>query len=99
MKKILILLFGIGLFTLSFCNANAQLSEKAMCKITANNKEYNLKPNAGGYFQRIANIQKLATVPIEISYPDGNAGDKIVLSVLDGGTLDNAKMVKVVQLD
>lgn len=99
---LLTLLFTIPHFFLSHLQAQVlptDASKAPVCKIVVNEKSYNLKPNTGGYFQRIAGIEKLAIVPIEIFYPDAKAGEKVVLSVLDGGALDNGQMVKMVSLD
>jgi len=38
-------------------------------------------------------------MPVEIFYPDGKEGEKVVVSVWDGGLLDNGESVKVVYLD
>lgn len=85
-------------------NATAQNDERvankiATCRMKVNNKDYELKANVGGYFPRITNVQPNAVIPIKILYPAGKAGEKVVVSVVDGGQLDNGKTVKVVQLD
>lgn len=69
------------------------------CKIQVNNKTYELSPNEIGYFPRKANIPPLDSVPIEITYPSGRTGEKVLISIIDGGKLDNGKAVKVVTLD
>ena len=76
-----------------------QKGQAAQCNISVNNKQYSLTPNADGHFQRIANVEKLAVVPIEVYYPDAKPGEKIIISVWDGGTIDNGQMVKVIQLN
>jgi hypothetical protein len=92
---------AVSLLTILTLNALSQnvKPEVAVCKIQINNKNFELKPNSGGYFQRIANIEKNAIVPVEVAYPNGNVGDKIVLTVLDGGSVDSNKAVAVVPLD
>ncbi|MEJ7685317.1 MAG: hypothetical protein WKG06_47240 [Segetibacter sp.] len=52
-----------------------------------------------GSFDRVSDIQPWQIVPIEIFYPKGRRGEKVVLSVEDGGTFDNNKRVKVLPLD
>jgi hypothetical protein len=102
-SKTPICLFIIGLlFTSAFPRVEAQTSvkpEAAICKLRANNKRFELKANSAGYFQRISNIEKNGLVPIEIAYPDGIEGEKIVVAVLDGGKLDNNEIVQVIQLN
>ena len=58
-----------------------------------------LYPNQIGYFDQISGIQPLETVIIEISYPDGNVGEKVLLSAEDGGKFENGKRIKLLQLD
>ena len=90
------------LFNISFSQVKMQRqvkAEPATCNVKANNKKYNLKPNQAGQFQRISNIAPLSIMPVEIFYPDGKEGEKVVVSVWDGGLLDNGESVKVVYLD
>jgi len=82
----------------------AQLVEKEVvntvsCKATVNSKTYDLKPNAGGYFQRITGVKPREVVPIELFYPNGKSGESVVLAVLDGGSINQGKFVTVVPLD
>jgi hypothetical protein len=58
-----------------------------------------MTPNQDSCFSRIYNIQPLATVGIELNYPNGSKGDKVVVEVLDGGVLGNGKGVQVISLD
>lgn len=74
-------------------------NRQVICKMQVNGKKLALKANAGGYFQRIAGIEPGSTVPIELAYPDGKEGEKIVLAVLDGGRVNGDKVVDVVKLD
>ncbi|HYV91429.1 MAG TPA: hypothetical protein VE978_06585 [Chitinophagales bacterium] len=74
-------------------------SERSTCKIKVNDKYYEPRLNQFGYFDRISNLPLDATVTVEISYPDGSDGEQVVISVEDGGKLDNGKTVKVAQLD
>lgn len=62
-------------------------------------KTYERKVSETGFFDRVSHIQPMQTVQIELSYPEGKAGEKVSIMVADGGTLDNGKKVKVAQLD
>ena len=73
--------------------------QMAICTVKVGDKLYTRRPNQIGCFPKIAKIPPGDTVAIEVSYPNGRAGEKIVLSVEDGGKLDNGKGVKVMQLD
>lgn len=55
--------------------------------------------NQMGYFDKITDIPPLENIPIEIHYPDGSPGEKVVILVHDGGLLDNGNNVKVAKLD
>lgn len=54
--------------------------------------------NQAGYFDRVSNLQPQQQVSVQLVYPKARAGEKIAIMVLDGGTLDNNKKDKVVQL-
>lgn len=73
--------------------------EMAICKITVDKKIYQPLPNQVGCFDMISNIKPLATIPVEVSYSNGKAGDKVILTVEDGGKLDNGKGIRIAQLD
>jgi hypothetical protein len=62
-------------------------------------KYKDMTPNQDSCFSRIYNVQPLATVGIEINYPNGNKGDKVIVRVEDGGVLGNGKGVLVIPLD
>lgn len=63
------------------------------------NKIYQLKPNQLGLFDQVSNIQPLQIVPVEVSYPQGKTGEKVILAAEDGGRFDNGKMFSILQLD
>ena len=91
-------------FSLFFVNAKSQqvavLNTAAVtCKINIADKQYSLKPNNIGYFNRISGIKPLQVIPVEIKYPQGKPGDKIIIAVEDGGSLNDGKAVDVLQLD
>jgi hypothetical protein len=80
--------------------APADNGEIAYATVSVGTRTYkDMRPNQDSRFSRIYNIQPLATVGIEINYPNGNKGDKVVLEVLDGGVLGNGKGVQVISLD
>lgn len=60
---------------------------------------YHLTPNQSGAFDPVSNIAPMQKIPIEVIYPEGRSGEKVVIEVLDGGTLDQNKKVKVVTLN
>ncbi|CAN5387800.1 hypothetical protein BH23BAC1_BH23BAC1_05800 [soil metagenome] len=55
--------------------------------------------NQMGYFDKITDVPPLENIPIEIHYPDGTPGEKVVILVQDGGLLDNGNNLKVAKLD
>ncbi len=63
--------------------------EPAYCTIIANNKTYVLTPNQVGSFDRVFNFSPGQLVPVEVTYPNGRAGDKVVVAVEDGGSVDS----------
>jgi len=73
--------------------------ERATCKIKVNDKIYEPPLNQVEYFARITHLEPSATLLIEVNYPDGSVGEKIVVSAEDGGKFDNNKIVEVKQLD
>jgi len=58
-----------------------------------------MTPNQDSSFSRIYNIEPLATVGIEINYPNGSQGDKVIVRGEDGGVFGNGKGVLVIPLD
>ena len=68
-------------------------------KLRTDNVTYELKENQIGNFNCIYNILPFEKIPIEMVYPKGVAGENVVISVEDGGKLDNNKGLKVVPLD
>ncbi len=73
-----------------FTNAISQplrMGENATCTIKVGEKYVVTKPNQIGHFNRVYNIPPLSIVPIEVYYPDGKAGEKVVITALDGGTV------------
>lgn len=63
------------------------------------NRIYQLKPNQLGFFDQVSNIQPLQVVPVEVSYPQGKVGEKVILAAEDGGRFDNGKMFSSAELD
>ncbi|MBE7173358.1 MAG: hypothetical protein INR73_22490 [Williamsia sp.] len=62
-------------------------------------RTHELKSGQTGFFNRVSHLRPSQTVQIELSYPEGRAGEKVSVMVADGGKLDNGKRVKVVELD
>jgi hypothetical protein len=59
---------------------------------------YQLKANSIGYFSRVSNLLPNEKVAIELVYPLSNSGEKIVISVEDGGSIEGKK-IQVMHLD
>lgn len=100
------LFFAINISILlvaSTAGAEAQVNrgarEKTLCKMKMNNKDYQLFSNTNGHFLSLADVRPFTIIPIEVSYPQGIPGEKIVISAEDGGTLDNKRAVMVGSLD
>lgn len=94
----------IFLITLSFLVTSSVQAQSAddeitVCKIKAGDKTYILTPNELGIFEEVSNIQPLQTIPIEVTYPNGSRGQKVVIAAEDGGKLDDGRRVKPMQLD
>src|SRR4051812_11262333 len=68
---------------------------------TANRKTKTseLKMNSLGYFNRISNIRPFEKLPVEISYPEGSPGDQVLVTVEDGGKLENGTGIQVLRLN
>ena len=92
------ILFFSSLFIPLGGSAQSPRSEAASCKITLNQKSFELKLNEGGYFQRL-DIRSLDILLVEVFYPNGKAGEAIVAQVLDGGNINGENVVKQLILD
>jgi hypothetical protein len=73
--------------------------EMATCKIMANDKIFTVNPNQLGYFDKVSGLKPGALIPVEVYYPKGIKGQKVVISVVDGGSLDEGKGLRVDRLD
>ncbi|MEO6729774.1 MAG: hypothetical protein ABIN01_01060 [Ferruginibacter sp.] len=78
-------------------NKSKAVKSKAIAKTSV--KRYAPTLNQLGYFEQVSNIQPLQNIPIEIAYPNGRPGDRVIVAVADGGTLDNKEKAKMLQLD
>jgi cytoskeletal protein RodZ len=66
--------------------------------IQANGKSYELTPNQMGNFERVYVAPK-DKVQVQVSYPQGQAGDAVAVEVEDGGNLNKDQMSEVAKLD
>lgn len=87
--------------------------EAASCIIKVNNpgatgkmkntpspvKIHEVSPNQYGVFEQVSNIRRSEKVLLELSYPSAKPGEKVVVIVLDGGSLDNGKKVKAMTIN
>ena len=64
----------------------------------AEHKSVTLEPNALGLFPRVLLAQK-QTVPITVTYPDGEPGEVLVISAEDGGKVNGTSPVQTAKLD
>jgi hypothetical protein len=97
----LVLLFSALFFLFAPVKMWSQKREEKppVCKLQVNQKSFELKPNAGGFYQRIPGVKTWSSVPFEIAYPTGKPGEPVVLTVLDGGRINGDKVVEVVKLN
>jgi len=61
-------------------------------------KSYHLNADGAGDFERI-HIEPKQKIAVQVSYPQGEPGAKIIVEVVDGGHLDNKTIVQVQSLD
>ena len=71
----------------------------ATCRMKVNNKDYTLTSNLNGYFMQVSGVKPLTVILIEVTYADGSAGEKVVVTAEEGGRFDNQKQVMAVKLD
>jgi hypothetical protein len=98
-KAILGILSLLLFHSAAMTQEQSEAAEIAVCRIKANNRQYQSRANDDGYFMIVSGIPPLAVVPIEVVYPGGKAGEKVVLTAINDGSFDNQKQVKVLQLD
>jgi hypothetical protein len=70
----------------------------ADASVHAGNQNYLLTPNQLGNFERV-NIAPKQKVAVDVSYPEGQAGDPVSVEVEDGGHLNQNQMAEVTALD
>jgi hypothetical protein len=75
------------------------MGEMATCKIMVNDKIFTVNPNQLGYFDKVLGLKSGAVIPVEVYYPNGIQGQKVVISVVDGGSLDEGNGLRVAKLD
>jgi hypothetical protein len=77
----------------------ARLSgEQVSASVTAGGKEYVVQPDQVGCFERVV-IERGETVPVRVSYPEGNPEDLVVAAVEDGGQINKDQRVLPLHLD
>jgi hypothetical protein len=75
------------------------MQKKGGKTVSTASESYNLTPNQMGTFDLVPDIQPMQKIPVEIAYPQGRSGEKVIIEVMDGGSIDDNKKVKVVQLN
>jgi len=70
----------------------------AVASVRVDGKNYQLTPNQSGNFPKVF-IQPKGLVHVEVAYPQGQAGDAVVLESEDGGGLDGKKTATVTALN
>lgn len=85
---------------MAFCTIKVDnVQKRGRRLVTTDSKSYKVTPNQNGSFDQVSDIKPLQKVPIEVYYPHGRSGEKVVISVEDGGTLDGNKRVRAVLLN
>jgi hypothetical protein len=72
--------------------------EEVSASVTAGGKEYVVQPDQVGCFERVV-IERGETVPVRVSYPEGNPEDLVVAAVEDGGQINKDQHVILLHLD
>ena len=70
----------------------------AAASVQVGQANYKLTPNQLGNFQQVV-VGPKQKVQVQVSYPDGSAGDKVAVTVEDGGHLNEKQMSEVASLD
>ncbi len=89
---------------LMFCLLIASLTflvsdiDAATSTMQFSGKTYTVESGSDGYFPRVNGVPVGGTVNIQVYYPEGKAGDKIVVSPEDGGKV-NGQLVVVLNLN
>ncbi|HEY5743350.1 MAG TPA: hypothetical protein VIS99_12505 [Terrimicrobiaceae bacterium] len=72
--------------------------DRAIAAVSYAGRKYSLQPTQYGFFDRVL-IEQSAKVPVQVTYPDGEPGEKVIVEVEDGGQLDNDSILAVQSLD
>ncbi|HEY5895676.1 MAG TPA: hypothetical protein VIT91_20850 [Chthoniobacterales bacterium] len=72
--------------------------DRAIAAVSYAGRKYSLQPTQYGFFDRVL-IEPSAKVPVQVTYPDGEPGEKVIVEVEDGGQLDNDSILAVQALD
>jgi hypothetical protein len=73
----------------------AESGEHVKASVTVGGQEYQLSSNQIGCFQRVY-VEPRAKIPVQLTYPDGNPGDTVVVESEDGGRIiESNKIVYV----
>ncbi|HEY5893346.1 MAG TPA: hypothetical protein VIT91_08960 [Chthoniobacterales bacterium] len=72
--------------------------DRAVAAVSYAGRKYSLQPTQYGFFDRVL-IGPSAKVPVQVTYPDGEPGEKVIVEVEDGGQLDNNSILAVQALD
>jgi hypothetical protein len=63
--------------------------QHAVAKVQARGREYQLTPNQVGNFQRMY-VEPNQQMPVQVGFPEGQAGDSVAVVAEDGGKLREA---------
>jgi hypothetical protein len=74
------------------------VGEKTIARVINDGKERVMTPNEIGHFPRIY-LKPKQEVPVEVSFPDAQAAEPVVVQVEDGGSIDGDKVSKGDVLD
>lgn len=72
-------------------------SPSISAKILAGGSTHVLRSNRSGWLRRVY-VKGQETIPVEVNYPEAREGERVLVSVEDGGRLDNGRLAKLVTL-
>lgn len=72
--------------------------QRAVADISFGGRKYSLKPAQYGIFDQIL-VEPSSRIPVQVTYPDGEPGEKVIVEVEDGGRLDNDSILAIQSLD
>lgn len=72
--------------------------EMAIATIETDGQRRELRPNQIGEFPRVAAVVQ-QSIPLAISYPEGEPNQEVAVTVQDGGRIDEGQIARLLKLD